>query len=1149
MKVCCGIFLTLAAIVHVVLTQSAVEYCVRPSQPALEAAFDGGSFFPAHRAFVESQCVENRTWNEYLAKQHHYFKSGVEFRFLSGVHFMNRSLEVNNASNLTLFGKGPSSVTVTTINMTVEQPTSLTFINFSHIRINGLRFSLCISTGHSILDFRSGNNLALMDADIYNTCEGNATFVENLKNVTITNTLIKGGIMFFDHNVGNIDVKKSKFIDSPFGYAFITYMPEVSTNVGLVVIDNCNFSCGNALKLELGSVSLILNNVYANGCQTSTLGFDVVGKSGYCNITNSEIMGYNYAILFTTNKTMILHVENCSLHNCDKSPFPLLGSALTLIGGPERNQSHKLTNVSFTGNGYFPTPELFTNGSSATAMISLAVVDISNCHFISNDGNALYVYQSHVYLFGHNYFGHNTGHQGAAMSLGRGAKIHLIHSIVTFEGNHADFTGGAIQIFGTDRKSPACPFAFPISSTLHFINNSAKNAGDVLYGGDLDQSMVNNTHCITLFKHHSHFEQPNNLSLISSQQSRVCLCNEKTPDCLIIFSVRRAYPGEELNLSVVAVGQNFGTTTGFIYAQLLQGREGSSLGQLQHFQLVHQHQCNLLPYTIYSRRGKEILVLTAAVKVVQVYGDNATVQANIDKYNEYNRSYVPKDLLQFPVYVNVTLQKCPPGFQLTDSPPYKCECTDRLQHLQGKYKVTCLINTQQVERSGTVWIGFDNNTNNGSEAEVIYSKYCPYHYCNPNKVKVKISYVNSQCQYNHSGRLCGQCSEGLSLTLGMSECLTCSNIYLLLIVPFAVGGIALVMFIKVTDFTVAVGLINGLIFYANIVKANDYIFFTGSSNTLSNIIQVIIAWLNLDLGIETCFFDGLDGYWKTWLQFLFPIYIWTIAMVMILLARYNMRMACILGNNSVPVLATLFTLSYAKLFRTIITAFHLTIIEYPHDHYRVVWSYDGKIEYWDKKHTTLFAVAVLVLLCLWLPYTSALLLGQCLQRCNILKIGALTARMKPFFDVHYGPFKDRHRYWFGVLLVARTIPLLVGAFTPLSSSTITPLSTIAVTGALLVYSFVVYKKWYVSLSEALFLLNLLFLSGSALYTASSSVAGQSWFTVVLVGIAIVHCVVIIIFNAMKHFLLKCTEKNDDLLLINSVHDYNDLSFRRDVPDT
>ena len=419
---------------------------------------------------------------------------------------------------------------------------------------------------------------------------------------------------------------------------------------------------------------------------------------------------------------MLAHIESCSLHN-NGVGSSAMGSALTLIAADVTNHSHTISNVNFFDNGYAFEHGLYSTASFPIIALYSLSVDIINCSFVSNCGNALFIADSSVHFSGNNYFGGNTGNKGAAMYLDQGSKIHLLHTLVTFEENHANFTGGAIYIATAEYFKPTCPFAYPVSSTLNFLNNTAVFAGDAVYGGQLDQIIVtDNKRCITILKRHSHFEQPNNLSLISSQQSRVCLCKDIIPDCLNIFSTKRVYPGEEFNLSVVAVGQNFGTTTGFVYAQLLQEREGTSLGQLQHFQLVHQYQCNHPSYTIYSRHEKEILVLTATVTVIQVYGDNTTVQASISEYNRYNRSYIPKDLLQFPVYINVTLRRCPPGFKLTDSPPYKCECSNRLQRLQGKYKVTCLINTQQVERSGTVWIGFDNKTNNGSEVDVIYSK-------------------------------------------------------------------------------------------------------------------------------------------------------------------------------------------------------------------------------------------------------------------------------------------------------------------------------------------------------------------------------------------------------------------------------------------
>ena len=41
-----------------------------------------------------------------------------------------------------------------------------------------------------------------------------------------------------------------------------------------------------------------------------------------------------------------------------------------------------------------------------------------------------------------------------------------------------------------------------------------------------------------------------------------------------------------------------------------------------------------------------------------------------------------------------------------------------------------------------------------------------------------------------------------------------------------------------------------------------------------------------------------------------------------------------------------------------------------------MWSVDGNIVYLGPEHAPLFAVAVTVLVFLWLPYTLLLLLGQ-----------------------------------------------------------------------------------------------------------------------------------------------------------------------------
>ena len=145
---------------------------------------------------------------------------------------------------------------------------------------------------------------------------------------------------------------------------------------------------------------------------------------------------------------------------------------------------------------------------------------------------------------------------------------------------------------------------------------------------------------------------------------------------------------------------------------------------------------------------------------------------------------------------------------------------------------------------------------------VVASEHCLFDYCDKKDTNVTLRFPDSQCNYNHTGTLCGGCQPGLSLALGRVQCMPCSNKYLALLIPFALAGPALVFFIKLLDLTISQGTINGLIFYANIVKANEYMYLPqGQTNPLT----LFIAWLNLDLGVETCFFHGMTAYTKTWL--------------------------------------------------------------------------------------------------------------------------------------------------------------------------------------------------------------------------------------------------------------------------------------------
>ena len=380
--------------------------------------------------------------------------------------------------------------------------------------------------------------------------------------------------------------------------------------------------------------------------------------------------------------------------------------------------------------------------------------------------------------------------------------------------------------------------------SLLFINNSAGQGGDVLYGGNLEMECLTQSHtcvesCLTLFKNISDISPCTSLSKISSDPSRVCLCNtHDKPDCSIVSEDQSLYPGQSISLLAVVVGQDLGTVLGTVFAQFTNqssNRRTSQLGAGQTIQGASQLHCNKLSYTIFSSNyGQVELALSASQRNLLYHLSSEEVSQAIEQYNTpsdiiFSRSSSFADYwspahygniyLEFAVTVNIALLPCPSGFVL-NAATMMCGCNDLLQTVSD---ITCNIEDLTFQHRGSVWIGLlmatdDNHTN--TTEDVVVVRYCPLDYCTskPVTVPVNFSQPDPQCNYNRSGTLCGGCQPGLSLALGSVKCLHCSNEYLTLLIPFALAGVVLVFFIKLLDFTVSFGPVNGLILYANIIN-------------------------------------------------------------------------------------------------------------------------------------------------------------------------------------------------------------------------------------------------------------------------------------------------------------------------------------------
>ena len=363
-------------------------------------------------------------------------------------------------------------------------------------------------------------------------------------------------------------------------------------------------------------------------------------------------------------------------------------------------------------------------------------------------------------------------------------------------------------------------------------------------------------------------------------------------------------------------------------------------------------------------------------------------------------------------------KSCPLGFELIRQ---KCRCDNRLQDSFPELK--CKIDRKLFILKDKGWFSY-------SEHYLRLHINCPLNYCSNKKINVTLMNPDIQCKNHHGGILCGGCLANYSIVLGSWKCMKCANLsrynFIWLTVIIALAGVVLVVFLLLVKMTVSSGTINGFIFYANILSFSGLL--DDQTCSIHPILRVFLSWINLDFGIEVCFYSGMDVYQKSWLQFAFPFYIWFLVCVIILLCHYSSTVMKLMGMKNIEVLATLFLLSYGKLLKTIVTALSFTdIMVASADNVsdplisQRVWVYDGNLDYLSIKHLPLFVIALVFLIFLYIPFTLFLTFGHFLQHFP------LTKRMKwahntyitAILDTYHAPYTKKHRYWTGLGLLLR----------------------------------------------------------------------------------------------------------------------------------
>ena len=503
---------------------------------------------------------------------------------------------------------------------------------------------------------------------------------------------------------------------------------------------------------------------------------------------------------------------------------------------------------------------------------------------------------------------------------------------------------------------------------------------------------------------------------------------------------------------------------------------------------INDQTCKSIKYTIMHENGKWCELCFNVIPINSILGSRLRIYT-------------------------IALKPCPLGFSLQLNG--YCQC-DQVLSSYIPSLTHCNIDDQTIPRPANSWISA-HTVNNSYSYHV--SLHCPFDYCLPHSSHLNLSTPDSQCQFNRSGLLCGQCQQGLSAVFGSSQCKQCSNVYLLIIIPIGIAGVILVLLLFILNLTVTDGNINAFLFYVSVISINTPTLLA-DSNTIT---YTFISLANLDLGITTCFYNGMDNYAKMWLQLVFPVYLILIATAFIIVSKYSIRIKRFTVRKTLPALATLLLLSYTKVLLAISRTlfFYSAIVHLPSNYTTPVWSLYARMPWNGSKLIALFIVCIILLVTL-LSLNILLIFSRQLLHFKCIKF------VKPLLDAYQHPYRKNFYFWIGLQILIRVLLFGLSALEKhvnLSISIILFGVLIWLTG-----KFSPFKSAKNNILEALFLLNLfmIFTSTISLHKTAGNVI-----TNILISLAMFKLLFIIalhvkdIFSRTNLWGCNCTKVTDN----------------------
>ena len=1018
------------------------------------------------------------SWSAVSGNDKKYFNSYTKLFFSPVVYNLDKLLLLQDVENLTLAGIR-SSFTINCTN--TGEIAALVILHAAFVQISNAKFQNCGGNIHNVINNSlSEANAAIVLSEITSIVMLNVTF-ENVHGHAIVglnlvgSSVLKNVKILNTHDNGTANETRNACIG---GFIFAFYDTrsdeDVKTKVNLLLLENC--SVINVQQKKVFTLFPLLDNVLkssAIGLLFKQNTYDMIINICHFNITNvisnngplifiqfnsesikssiifshssftrNSVEHYPIIYMLTFQNGYNVMSQNSTvyyfkLHHCElsfntvqfigfiehkvedckfKSTFVINSTKFTYNIATEAlwKVIYNIDNATILGNLSFLNSKFLSNIGFTIQLCFVANLTlIMNNVFFNNSvnyaGKKLFEFNETIPKFeGYNNFTFNTA--DIIMSLNNYIIIKE-YSSINFLYNNAlenpsmDHTQVKTLIYSERGYSiQPCLFQFLStenldkvfqnsgirdSFTVRFKNNTGYN--NLIFGAQLNSCywLRNSSFKIltpgTVYNKVLQYDTSEK-SIIGREVGTLCYCsNETNVDCLRDDNFGFIYPGQTIPICFIRIPHSYLVNTA-IYssssshdAQLIPYEPCPS--ELKWLQLLHTN-CTPIDYRVYS-----------------------SVSLMVPKkcYVSFRATY-PDD--SFYIYY-VDFKDCPLGFTINNG---SCDCDEKLKVVFPSLK--CNIQTQTFTRPGKSWIGLSEDKN-----DIKYTKFCAPTVCIMHSYNVTLDEPDTQCNFNRGGMACGYCPPGLDAVFGSLKCKKCSNYWLFLLPVFMIAGILLVLFLFTLNLTVVDGKINGFILYINAIVVHIHIIFPTSR------LAVIISLVNLDLGIEACFYRGMTEYDKTWLLFAFPSYLLFIIAILAFASRYSSSVERLTRSRVIPVIATIFLLTYSKLLLATTKVFfsYMTIYSLSAHQNITVWTWDPSVRLFGVKYTLLFLASLLILLRILLPLNFFLLFTR-----PLLRLKCVAKYIKPYLDAFQAPFKDNCRYFPGIELTIRFISFAIG---------------------------------------------------------------------------------------------------------------------------